>query len=144
MMNAIKPANEVQVTEIAFTCYPVTDMQRARRFYEGLLNLVPSSAYDVGPNSWVEYEVSGGTFSLGYMQGGPEPTTHGGVIALEFKQFESTVQVLKDAGAVFKMEPFETPACRMAVVRDSEGNSLIIHQLKVNQLKQEFAAGVCQ
>ncbi|OYT22739.1 MAG: glyoxalase, partial [Nitrospira sp. UW-LDO-02] len=29
----------MNVTDIAFTCYPVTDLQRARRFYEGVLGL---------------------------------------------------------------------------------------------------------
>ena len=28
-----------KVTEFAFNCYPVTDMARARKFYEGALNL---------------------------------------------------------------------------------------------------------
>ncbi len=27
----------LKVTEIAFSCYPVTDMARARAFYEGVL-----------------------------------------------------------------------------------------------------------
>ena len=31
----------LKVTEIAFTCYPVTDMARAREFYEGVLGLKP-------------------------------------------------------------------------------------------------------
>ena len=29
----------LKVTEIAFTCYPVTDMARARKFYEGVPGL---------------------------------------------------------------------------------------------------------
>lgn len=29
----------IKVTEIAFTGYPVTDIPRARAFYEGVLNL---------------------------------------------------------------------------------------------------------
>ena len=32
----------LKVTEIAFTCYPVTDMARARKFYEGVLGLKPT------------------------------------------------------------------------------------------------------
>ena len=34
----------LQVTEIAFTCYPVTDMARARNFYEGVLGLKPTAS----------------------------------------------------------------------------------------------------
>lgn len=127
----------VKVTEAAFTCYPVRDMKRARHFYENILNLNPSSAYDVGPNSWVEYDLNGTTFTLGYMEEGPQPSTDGGMIAFEVDDFDATVQALKDTGASFRMEPFETPGCRMAVVTDPEGNSLMMHQLRVNQLKAE-------
>lgn len=129
----------VKVTEAAFTCYPVKDMKRARHFYETVLNLVPTSAYDVGPNSWVEYDLPGTTFTLGYMEGdsGPQPSTNGGLMAFEVADFDGAVQALKEAGATFRLEAFETPGCRMAVVLDPEGNSLMIHQLKVNQLKGE-------
>ena len=32
----------MKVTEIAFTCYPVTDLRRARGFYEDVLELKES------------------------------------------------------------------------------------------------------
>jgi catechol 2,3-dioxygenase-like lactoylglutathione lyase family enzyme len=32
----------IKVSEIAFVAYPVTDKQRARDFYEGLLGLKPT------------------------------------------------------------------------------------------------------
>jgi catechol 2,3-dioxygenase-like lactoylglutathione lyase family enzyme len=32
----------IKVNEIAFVAYPVTDKQRARDFYEGLLGLKPT------------------------------------------------------------------------------------------------------
>ena len=129
----------VKVLEAAFTCYPVKDMKRARQFYENILNLTPSSAYDVGPNSWVEYDLKGTTFTLGYMEDGPLPSTDGGLIAFEVSDFDATVQALREAKAEFRLEPFATPGCQMAVVTDPEGNSLMIHQLKVTQLKAEPA-----
>ena len=30
---------QMKITEIAFTSYPVTDLKRARQFYEGVLDL---------------------------------------------------------------------------------------------------------
>lgn len=30
----------MKVIEIAFTCYPVTDLKRAREFYEGVLGWI--------------------------------------------------------------------------------------------------------
>ena len=35
--------NVIQYREIAFTAYPVTDMTRARQFYEGVLGLKPNA-----------------------------------------------------------------------------------------------------
>ena len=35
----------LKVTEIAFSCYPVTDMARARKFYEGVLGLKPTMVF---------------------------------------------------------------------------------------------------
>jgi predicted enzyme related to lactoylglutathione lyase len=127
----------VKVTEAAFTCYPVKDMKRARHFYETVLNLVPTSAYDVGPNSWVEYDLNGTTFTLGYMEDGPQPSTDGGLMAFEVADFDAAIQALKEANTPFRLEPFDTPGCRMAVVLDPEGNSVMVHQLKVNQMKAE-------
>lgn len=136
-MSTVSQAKPVQVLEAAFTCYPVKDMTRARAFYEGLLNLSASSAYNMGPNQWVEYDLPGTTFTLGYMEEGPEPSTHGGMIAFEVADFEATIATLKDASVTFRLEPFETPGCHMALVLDPEGNGVMIHQLKVNRLKQE-------
>ena len=45
----------LHVTEIAFSCYPVTDMARARKFYEGILGLKPTyHAGEPGGMEWVE------------------------------------------------------------------------------------------
>ena len=47
----------IKVNEIAFVCYPVTDKQRARDFYEGLLGLKQSSGTDFPDGFWIEYEL---------------------------------------------------------------------------------------
>ena len=33
----------MKVIELAFCCYAVTDMERAREFYEGVLKLTPAT-----------------------------------------------------------------------------------------------------
>ena len=33
----------INVKEVAFSCYAVTDMDRARKFYEGVLGLKPTT-----------------------------------------------------------------------------------------------------
>lgn len=44
----IKERNDMNVIDIAFTCYPVTDLQRARRFYEGVLGLKEARFFGEG------------------------------------------------------------------------------------------------
>jgi extradiol dioxygenase family protein len=42
--------------KVAFTYYPVTDVARARKFYEETLGLKSGSAGNQGDNWWVEYD----------------------------------------------------------------------------------------
>ena len=53
----------LQVIEMAFTGYPVTDMARARAFYEGILNLKTSMVYEHETRAWVEYDIGAGTLA---------------------------------------------------------------------------------
>ena len=56
----------MKVTNIAFTGIPVTDMKRARQFYESALGLKPADEYAEGV--WVEYEFGDGTIAIGSFQ----------------------------------------------------------------------------
>ena len=51
------------IKHIAFTMYPVTDMVRARRFYEDTLGLRLTRC-EASEFEWVEYDLDGGTFAL--------------------------------------------------------------------------------
>jgi predicted enzyme related to lactoylglutathione lyase len=119
----------MRVTEIAFSCYPVTDMARARKFYEGALGL--KATYVVGEPGgmqWTEYDIANGTLSIG--AGAPDwkPRGDGCSVGLEVEDFEAAVAHLKANGVKFKMEPFPTPVCRMAFIYDPDGNTLCIHK----------------
>lgn len=47
----------MKITEIAFSTYPVTDVPRARAFYEGVLGLKPTMDHDMGEKGhWIEYD----------------------------------------------------------------------------------------
>ena len=49
------------ITSMAFTAYPVSNMERARAFYEHVLGLHVSYNYrDV----WVEYDIGESTFAI--------------------------------------------------------------------------------
>lgn len=118
----------MKIREIAFTCYPVTNMARARGFYEGVLGLTPTQVIgQEGSPEWVEYEIGPHCLSIGSAPGFL-PSEHGGNAGLEVEDFEGAVAELRTAGVKFRMEPFNTPVCRMAIVHDPDGNTLTIHR----------------
>jgi predicted enzyme related to lactoylglutathione lyase len=117
--------------EIAFSCYPVKDMARARQFYEGVLGLKATSAYGTtGGMQWTEYDIAAGTLALGC--GAPDwtPRADGCSVALEVENFEEAVAHLRANNVKFKMEPIATPVCQMAFIHDSEGNLICVHKRK--------------
>jgi predicted enzyme related to lactoylglutathione lyase len=118
------------VKKVAFTMYPVADVQRARRFYEETLGLTAGMAGGRGDMWWVEYDLpGGGCLALTNTTGDTPSAGAGGTIALEVDDLPGLIARLKDAGVAFKSELIRGPRCRMAVCLDSEGNSLLLHEL---------------
>ena len=123
----------MKVTEIAFTGYSVTDMKRARDFYEGVLGLEKSRGFGQlnGEDQWAEYDVGAGCLAL--ISGGGKdwpPHAAGTAAALEVDDFDGFVKKLRASAATFVWEPRESPMCWMAVVADPDGNWVVIHQRK--------------
>ena len=119
----------LKVSEIAFSCYPVTDMARARKFYEEVLGLKPTMIVgESGGMQWTEYDIANGTLSIG--AGAPDwkPTATGCSVGLEVEDFDVAIAHLKANSVKFKMEPFPTPVCHMAFIYDTEGNLVCIHK----------------
>ena len=117
--------------KVAFTMYPVTDVARARGFYEGTLGLTPGSVGNQGEGWWVEYDLpGGGCLALTNFTGDKPSDTAGGTIAFEVDDLDRLIADLKEKGVRFKSDIIHSPVCRMAVCLDSEGNALLLHQLK--------------
>ena len=114
------------VKGIAYTMYPVTDMKRARKFYEEDLGLKPERDFR---GEWVEYHLWDNCFAITTMRNGKmKPSADsGGSVAFEVQDVDDFVAQLKNKGVPIKVEPFSTPVCRMAVVLDPEGNALTLH-----------------
>jgi len=128
-----------KASEIAFSCYPVIDMARARAFYEGVLGLKPTLLVgEPGGMQWTEYDIGTGTLSLGSAPGWL-PSSDGCCVALEVEDFDSAIAALKSAGVRFKIEPFPTPVCQMAFIFDPDNNVLCVHKRK-----PEGCAPACQ
>jgi predicted enzyme related to lactoylglutathione lyase len=120
----------MKVTEIAFTGYPVTDLKRARQFYEGALGLHPARVFGDELKAWIEYDIGAGTLSIGNMAPEWKPAAGGGSVGLEVDDFPAAIERLKQGGYTVFIGPMETPVCHMAVVADPDGNSVVIHKRK--------------
>jgi predicted enzyme related to lactoylglutathione lyase len=58
------------------------------------------------------------------------PSSSSGVsIAFEVDDLDRLVSELKEKNIEFKLDNIVTPVCKMAVILDSEGNALTLHQL---------------
>ena len=75
--------------KVAFTMYPVTDVARARAFYEGTLGLKSGSVGNQGEGWWIEYDLpGGGCLALTNFTGDKPSDTSGGTIALEVEDLD--------------------------------------------------------
>jgi len=119
----------LKVVEIAFCCYAVTDMARARRFYESVLGLKPTTITDLPDAKWVEYEFGPYALSIVSMSGW-NPSPDGWTVALEVEDFDAAIAHLRANGVKFRAEPFPTPVCHMAFIYDPDGNTICIHKRK--------------
>jgi predicted enzyme related to lactoylglutathione lyase len=118
------------VKKVAFTMYPVTDVKRAREFYEETLGLKPGMAGGRDGMWWIEYDLpGGGCFAITNTSGEKPSAGAGGTIALEVDDLTGLIDQLKQKGVTFQGDVVRGPRCRMAVCLDSEGNSILLHQL---------------
>ena|ERR1700720_3337648 len=116
------------ITEIAFTGTPVTDMKRAREFYEGVLGFKP--AMEGGGGMWIEYEIGSGTLALGCYGDDWKPSEQGTCLAFEVDDLDAATARLKSRGVKFAMETMDTPVCRFAIIQDPDGNRIFLHKRK--------------
>lgn len=117
--------------KVAFTMYPISDVQRARDFYENKLGLAAGSVGNQGGQYWIEYDLpEGGCLALTNFVPDKPSESSGGTIALEVEDLDRLMADLKGKGVTFRSDVIHSPVCRMAVCLDSEGNSILLHQLK--------------
>lgn len=119
----------VKVNEIAFIGYPVTDVDQAIGFYEGILGLSRTMDHcNEDGMRWVEYDIGANTLAISnaWRPSGME----GPSVALEVADFEQAIAELQARGVRFALDAFESPVCRMAVVHDPDGNAITIHKRK--------------
>jgi predicted enzyme related to lactoylglutathione lyase len=127
----------MKIKEIGFVAIPITDIPRARKFYEDVLGLQVSD--EMMDGKWIEYAVGDNTLAIANVSDTWTPSDQGTGAAFEVEDFNEAIGRLRDRHVRFAAEPFETPCCHMAVVQDPDGNKLIIHKLKPENEK-----GICK
>ena len=127
----------MKIKNIAFVGIPVTDIPRARTFYEEVLGLKVSDEMMSG--KWIEYSVGDDTLAIANVGDQWRPSDRGTGAAFEVEDFDEAIRRLKDRHIPFATEPFETPCCHMAIIQDPDGNKLMIHKLKPENQK-----GICK
>ena len=118
----------MKVIEIAFTGTPVTDIKRARAFYEGDLGLKPTMESAGG--MWVEYTIGDATFAIGCFGDVWKAVSDGTCVAFEVDNLDAEIARLKSRGVKVAMEAQDSPVCRFAFVLDPDGNKVMLHKRK--------------
>ena len=119
----------IQATDFAFVMYPVSDIERARKFYEGALGLKPGASMEFSPGKWwIEYDI--GTSALGITNFETPDCRKGPAAALEVADYEGALATVEAAGIAVTWGPHDFPPCRSFGIKDPDGNDLFIHQRK--------------
>lgn len=116
----------MKIKSIAFVGIPVTDMAKARAFYENVLGLKPDP--EMTGERWTEYPVGAGVIAIASVGGDWRPSDEGTAAALEVESLGDATARLKEHKIWY--DQVESPVCRMAIIQDPDGNKLIIHKLK--------------
>ncbi|HEX7627214.1 MAG TPA: VOC family protein [Gaiellaceae bacterium] len=109
-----------------FISVPVTDVERAKKFYGETLGLQQVNEagfpeYQLGENISVyllDMEAVGSSFTA----------PHSGSIALRVADVAETRKELEAKGIVFEGDILDTSVCHMAFFRDPDGNALMLHR----------------
>lgn len=117
----------------ATTMLPVTNMARARAFYEEKLGLRPK---EISPSGEVLYETDGSTLAL-YPRAEPPKSDHT-AISFTVPNIEREVQELRSRGVTFELYDmpntverdgiYQMGSEKAAWMKDPDGNILCLHQ----------------
>ena len=111
-----------------FISVPVTDMERAKRFYGETLGLPEIEHPQQG---FPEYQL-GENVSLYLLQmeniGQTFTAPHSGSIALRVPDVHEAQAELEAKGVTFEFDesPFDTGVCHMAIFKDPDGNQFVM------------------
>jgi catechol 2,3-dioxygenase-like lactoylglutathione lyase family enzyme len=120
----------IRIKEIAFIYHPVTDVPRARAFYEALLGLKALVNMEFAPGVWwIEYDVAGTALAVSNAM--PAAGGVGGDgLALEVEDLDAALAAVRAAGIPLTVEAQEFSVCRMFAINSPDGHSITFHRRK--------------
>lgn len=115
---------------VKFSGLPVTNQDRAVAFYRDVIGLTLATDQQYGSGwRWIEFEIPGSpTRVLFERRAGEEPGEQPS-INIVVEDVDAAYGVLVAKGVVFDQEPIDapwSPGERYALLRDSEGNLILI------------------
>ncbi|GCB47152.1 VOC family protein [Streptomyces sp. NL15-2K] len=119
--------NATHITHASFVTLPVSDQDRALRFYRDVLGFEVTADLDMPQGRWLQVAPKGAqtVFTLsGPGMGGFEPGSTRGIMLLTI-DVDADVARLAEAGASVQ-GPDEHPWGRMASFTDPDGNGLML------------------
>ncbi len=134
-----RPASHhsMNILEIAFVSYPITDVARARQFYEEVLQLKPAQVMvKDNQNAFIEYWLGkNNEHCLVIGAGAPmfKPGKLGATVALEVDDFDAACKRIADHGVKTLIPQYHGPACSMVLIEDPDGNQLMLHKRKKSE-----------
>ena len=116
----------MQVRGSDFVMYHVSDLERSLKFYRDILGMTVEGQYG---GDWVELTATPTTLAL-YRPEDGAPRVGGASIGLAVDDVGAAVDELKENGVEVVWGKSESPVCHFAIIRDPDGNHVVLHQRK--------------
>ncbi len=116
------------IKDIAFTAYPSDNVGATRAWYEKMLGLKFSGAYEEdGVEKFNEANVGPACFALMTSAWIDRKPGTGVGVAFEVDDIEATAKALREHGVKVD-DIYTTPVCKVTSLEDPEGNKVTLHQ----------------
>ena len=115
----------ITVEHVDFISIPTQDVPRAKRFYGELLGL---RAREGHARRRRVPRRPGDARDLGAREPGPAVQPNQSGFALRVADVAEARRELEERASTFDMETFDTGVCHMALMRDPDGNQIILHR----------------
>ena len=117
------------IKKIAFVGTPVRDMARAKKFYGEVLGLKMTLDHE---GKWCEFDTPEGK-SIGLDTISPDGSPP--YLALETDDIAAEVERLKQHDVKILLDVQDNKVCKMAIIEDSEGQKLMLHEIAPERAK---------